>query len=310
MVRHFVLCPKPSAALRLAASVTWCLLAIGGPRAARAEPDAGADAPADEGRAPTDDTREETRDEAPAEDPPPESGASAVKRALPSPPEPVLRAAPAPRAALRAMTGIPIFAADGRCLDVQGDRRAGSPVVVAPCHGEADQRWTVTPGGRIRGTGGVCLDVQGGSTLPGTDIAVAWCDRGPGQTFERSVRDELRVLGMCLDLDRPAVGDLARVELRPCDGSRDQRWSLGGAPIRRPTVAVQLVEGDGTCPPDATPLPAAEARMHGRGLCRQLGQWHIVRLADGGSMDGPGYGCGVRDRDERPLGHTLCRRAR
>jgi len=44
--------------------------------------------------------------------------------------------------------------------------------------------------------------------------------------------------------------------------------------------------------------------------CRILGDWYIVRTADGGSMDGIGCGgwryCKTRPRDDRELGQTLC----
>ncbi len=37
-----------------------------------------------------------------------------------------------------------------------------------------------------------------------------------------------------------------------------------------------------------------------------MGPWHIVRLADGGSVDGPRYGGQARASDGRPLQHILC----
>ena len=71
-----------------------------------------------------------------------------------------------------------------------------------------------------------------------------------------------------------------------------------------PLVA-ERVKGE-KCPgPHVTP---AEARANATQLCAQLDQWEIVRLANGGSMDGPGYQCKVRDHDTRELGASLCRR--
>lgn len=213
-----------------------------------------------------------------------------------------------------AMTGIRIFGADGRCLDAHGGQQTtGAPVVLAACHGRADQRWSLTPGGRIRGAGGHCLDVTGRSPgdllLPGADVIMTRCDgREDDQTFTRTPGGELRVHGdNCLSLDRPANAPRVRVEVRPCDGAPDQRWYLGAPPA--PAV-LRLADGDGHCPAGYAPLPAAEATAALDTVCPLLGQWHTARLADGGSIDGPGYGCAVRAEDPRPLGHTLCRPAR
>jgi hypothetical protein len=60
------------------------------------------------------------------------------------------------------------------------------------------------------------------------------------------------------------------------------------------------------CPAGARLLTLEEATVHREAICPQLGRWYIVRLADGGSMDGPGYHCGMRSHDDRGLGHSLC----
>ncbi|WP_437735352.1 hypothetical protein [Sorangium sp. So ce1335] len=41
-------------------------------------------------------------------------------------------------------------------------------------------------------------------------------------------------------------------------------------------------------------------------LCTHVGYWGIARIGGGGSIDGPGYGCGMRATDPRPLGDALC----
>jgi serine/threonine protein kinase len=55
-------------------------------------------------------------------------------------------------------------------------------------------------------------------------------------------------------------------------------------------------------------VTVAEARANAQRLCGLLEQWDIARLAGGGSMDGPGYQCKVREHDARELGVSLCRR--
>lgn len=69
------------------------------------------------------------------------------------------------------------------------------------------------------------------------------------------------------------------------------------------TAFLQLGE---RCDQGARPVSIDEARGQHEALCALLGEWDIARLADGGSMDGPGYGCTIKARDDRPLGHALC----
>lgn len=60
------------------------------------------------------------------------------------------------------------------------------------------------------------------------------------------------------------------------------------------------------CPTGARPVTLTQARAHRAEICRSLGQWDVVRLANGASMDGPGYECRQRPGDSRELGHVLC----
>jgi hypothetical protein len=69
---------------------------------------------------------------------------------------------------------------------------------------------------------------------------------------------------------------------------------------------VVRVTGDTSCPSGYVPASAREVRANANAICGQLGVWDIVRLAGGGSIDGPGYGCNIRDLDSRGLGHSLC----
>lgn len=68
----------------------------------------------------------------------------------------------------------------------------------------------------------------------------------------------------------------------------------------------QLVFTDGVCSSGFDLITPAEARTREDELCAMLGPWYIVRLANGGSMSGPGYGCQVFDQDARGLGASLC----
>ncbi len=65
-------------------------------------------------------------------------------------------------------------------------------------------------------------------------------------------------------------------------------------------------QGDGQCPSGYALATPQEARTDQTSACGVLGTWEIARLADGGSMDGSGYDCKIRDSDTRELGHSLC----
>jgi hypothetical protein len=70
-------------------------------------------------------------------------------------------------------------------------------------------------------------------------------------------------------------------------------------------VATKVV-GDTSCPAGYSLATTDEALANTAATCAKLGTWDIARLDGGGSMDGPGYGCVIRDADSRTLGHALC----
>ena len=55
------------------------------------------------------------------------------------------------------------------------------------------------------------------------------------------------------------------------------------------------------------PVTVEQARQNQALLCRKLDRWQVSYLADGGSMDGKGYGCKIRGIEERDsLDSILC----
>lgn len=60
------------------------------------------------------------------------------------------------------------------------------------------------------------------------------------------------------------------------------------------------------CPAGYTHVTYQKATAQRAGYCNNLQAWDIARLANGGSMDGSGYQCKTRARDNRQLGHSLC----
>lgn len=83
--------------------------------------------------------------------------------------------------------------------------------------------------------------------------------------------------------------------------------ALAALPGAASAITVQEVSGDDPCPAGTSLVTAAEALANQSAVCASLGWWDVVRLAGHGSMDGGGYGCGIRLTDARTLGSSLCR---
>ncbi len=62
-----------------------------------------------------------------------------------------------------------------------------------------------------------------------------------------------------------------------------------------------------TCPVFSRLVTFQEAMANKALLSEKLDRWDIAKLADGGSMDGPGYRSKIRANDDRSFGHALCR---
>jgi hypothetical protein len=50
----------------------------------------------------------------------------------------------------------------------------------------------------------------------------------------------------------------------------------------------------------------ATASAYSEEICTHVGLWGIARIGGGGSIDGAGYGCGIRASDSRELGDAIC----
>ncbi len=97
------------------------------------------------------------------------------------------------------------------CLDASGDHVGdGVPVLVYPCHGSDNQRWTISSSTgnehAILGIGGFCLDVRGGNATGNGTPAELWkCHFGDNQRF--ALRPDGRIIearsGKCLSVATP-----------------------------------------------------------------------------------------------------------
>ena len=73
---------------------------------------------------------------------------------------------------------------------------------------------------------GVCIDVPGFSTTPGTTLGLWYCNGGGNQSFDWTTEQELSVYGdMCIE----PVGDVvagSALMIADCTGALEQKWEL------------------------------------------------------------------------------------
>lgn len=74
------------------------------------------------------------------------------------------------------------------------------------------------------------------------------------------------------------------------------------------TISFKVNSGDGTCPSGMRLATVKEAALFNVEACKALAsnQWYIARLANGGSIGGSGYSCGVTMENPDKLGDSLC----
>ncbi len=128
------------------------------------------------------------------------------------------------------VTSTLVGAASGRCVDVEGARRAdGTATIIFDCQRAANQLWTTTPAGELRVYGDRCLDAYDQGTAPGTGVIIWPCN---GQTNQRwTLRADGTVQGaqsgLCLDVAGAETANTSRLILWTCHGAANQRWSRG-----------------------------------------------------------------------------------
>jgi Ricin-type beta-trefoil lectin domain/Cellulase (glycosyl hydrolase family 5) len=88
---------------------------------------------------------------------------------------------------------------------------------------------------------GVCLDVPGFSTTPGTTLGLWYCNGGGNQSFNWTAEKELTVYGdMCVTVSGDVVAG-SPVMIADCIGALDQQWELNG------DLTVSSVADPGLC---------------------------------------------------------------
>jgi Ricin-type beta-trefoil lectin domain len=161
---------------------------------------------------------------APSDDPSTDPSAPAsTAPAGPRPAATTKRPAPAPPAP----TG-DIRSAAGGCLDVAGGHQTnGTRLMAYQCHvpTTSNQTWTVAADGTIRALG-KCMKIGADGVSAGAPIVLWDCDGAASEVWRVGPSQSLANPGSqkCLrDTDGNANSYL---ELAPCSGASDQKWTL------------------------------------------------------------------------------------
>ncbi|BCJ47864.1 lipase [Actinoplanes ianthinogenes] len=115
-----------------------------------------------------------------------------------------------------------------RCLDdSSGNGTDGATVHLWDCHGGANQKWTRTAAGELRGAGGKCLDVYGNGTANGTRVTVWTCHGGANQRFTFGASGTITGVasGKCVDVNAGGTTNGTKVQIWDCNRTGAQVWS-------------------------------------------------------------------------------------
>ncbi|MEV8379135.1 ricin-type beta-trefoil lectin domain protein [Kribbella sp. NPDC056861] len=118
----------------------------------------------------------------------------------------------------------------GRCVDIanaaDGRAEGKSQLQLWDCNGAANQGWTLGADGTIRSMG-LCMDLAWGSTDDGTQVRVEVCHDHPAQRFSLNNANDLVNIAANKCVAVNGAGNGARLVLRTCAGTSDQKWRRG-----------------------------------------------------------------------------------
>ncbi|MFD8600452.1 ricin-type beta-trefoil lectin domain protein [Kitasatospora sp. NPDC059646] len=117
---------------------------------------------------------------------------------------------------------------DGKCLDTLGASPAdGTAAVIRTCDSTSPgQTWTWDNGRLLHA--GLCLDVVGQATTPGSPVDLWTCNGGANQQWTPQADGTLVGVqsGLCLDDPAASTTDGTRLVVWTCNGGANQRWNL------------------------------------------------------------------------------------
>src|SRR5215212_1081314 len=96
-------------------------------------------------------------------------------------------------------------------------------------------------GSPIKGTGGNCIDIQGGAAVNKADLLMNTCNQSASQNWLYSSSDKsLRSLSKCMEIANNARKSGTRVQLNSCNGAAVQRWDRAADTTIRSTATPSL----------------------------------------------------------------------
>ncbi|MCB0977871.1 MAG: ricin-type beta-trefoil lectin domain protein [Acidimicrobiales bacterium] len=122
-------------------------------------------------------------------------------------------------------------AAMGSCFDAQNGA-VGASVILWPCKASTNQRWSLD-GTQVRNAvNGLCLEIAGGVTVPGTAFRLATCNGSLAQqfTFETLQAQAFGQvlnpgLNECIGTKGGSTGNGTAAVVFPCNGTANQGWT-------------------------------------------------------------------------------------
>ena len=104
----------------------------------------------------------------------------------------------------------------GKCLDVNGaSTTPGTSAIDYDCHGQTNQRWTLTAGGAMQVYGNRCLTPVGGVVAAGTAVVIDLCTGSPAQTWSYAAGTGRLTDGvLCLEVTGANPNNLAPTQTR------------------------------------------------------------------------------------------------
>jgi glucose/arabinose dehydrogenase len=136
----------------------------------------------------------------------------------------------------------------GRCLDVKGaTTNPGAILQIYDCHGAANQAFSFTASGELR-VYNHTLCVQGGTGQPGS-VTTATCNGQPSQQWKLSANGDITSTpsGFCLDVKDGKTQTQTPVQLWPCHGGSNQKWTTAASDAQAPTPPTGLVLSNLAC---------------------------------------------------------------
>ncbi|MFJ8112387.1 ricin-type beta-trefoil lectin domain protein [Streptomyces sp. NPDC096132] len=139
------------------------------------------------------------------------------------------------------------------------------------CNGAANQNWTLTGGGELRGYGDQCREAYGQGTANGTKLGIYTCNGGAHEKWTLTESGAIAGLqsGRCVDVSNEATAGGSPLALYDCNGQANQKWTRGSPPPRRwrgsPPPPAGLSDAASAGQPDTPMTPAqGRGRRHGR----------------------------------------------